>query len=133
MKEEIAQTIKDLLQSKRRVVIIGHKNPDGDAIGSCLGLYFFLKGRGHQTQVVMPNDFPEFLKWLPGCDQIITYDRDNVAVKEQIATAELIFTLDFNALDRTGELETELQSASADFVMIDHHQQPGDYALQSQH
>lgn len=129
MKKETAESIGRLLKSKRRIVVIGHKNPDGDAVGSCLGLYFFLNARGHDTQVIMPNDFPEFLKWLPGCDQILTYDKDSAAVKEKIEKAELIFTLDFNALNRTGDLCEILESATANFVMIDHHQQPDDYAI----
>jgi len=129
MKREIAESIQRLLESKRRIVVVGHKNPDGDAVGSCLGLYFFLNGRGHDVQVIMPNDFPEFLKWLPGCDTILTYEKNTAAVKNKIANSELIFTLDFNALNRTGDLAEVLENASAEFVMIDHHQQPDDYAI----
>ncbi len=129
MKGEIAESIQGLLESKRRIVVVGHKNPDGDAVGSCLGLYFFLNGRGHDVQVVMPNDFPEFLKWLPGCDKILTYEKNTAQVKDKIANSELIFTLDFNALNRTGDLAEVLENATADFVMIDHHQQPDDYAI----
>ncbi|MEM7185403.1 MAG: bifunctional oligoribonuclease/PAP phosphatase NrnA [Bacteroidota bacterium] len=129
MNKEIAQHMDRLLQEKGRIVIVGHKNPDGDAIGSSLGLYFFLKGRGHIVQVVMPNDFPEFLKWLPGCNSIITYDREQEKVAAEIGQADLIFTLDFNALNRTGDLGEVLEKAQAQFVMIDHHQQPDDYAV----
>lgn len=128
MKQETIQIVKKLLENKRRIVIVGHKNPDGDAIGSCLGLSFFLRNRGHQTQVVMPNDFPEFLKWLPGCEELITYDRESDKVANYIDQADVIFTLDFNALNRTGELAPVLESAQAKFVMIDHHQQPDNYA-----
>jgi len=129
MKKETTVTIRNLIEGSKKIVIVGHKNPDGDAIGSCLGLYFFLKERGHHAQVVMPNDFPEFLKWLPGCDTIKTFDRDTVHVREAINKAELIFTLDFNALDRTGDLGQVLEASAADFVMVDHHQQPHDYAV----
>ncbi|MBL4662404.1 MAG: bifunctional oligoribonuclease/PAP phosphatase NrnA [Flavobacteriaceae bacterium] len=129
MKKETASIITKLLQSPKRIVVIGHRNPDGDAIGSCLGLSFFLKQRGHDVQVVMPNDFPEFLKWLPGCSSILTYDRDASKVKESITKTELIFTLDFNALNRTGDLAEVLEKATAEFVMIDHHQQPDSYAV----
>lgn len=131
MTEKVLHTITDLLSSQRKIVIVGHKNPDGDAIGSCLGLYFFLQNRGHQTTVVMPNDFPDFLKWLPGCEQILQFERQTAATKEVIAEAELIFTLDFNALERTGDLGTELGQLSTPFVLIDHHQQPDDYAIAS--
>lgn len=129
MNEESIQTVTKLLESPKRIAIVGHKNPDGDAVGSCLGLSNFLEKRGHDVQVVMPNDFPEFLKWLPGCNTLICYDRDSSKVKESIGAAELIFTLDFNALNRTGDLEEVLKAATADFVMIDHHQQPDDYAV----
>jgi bifunctional oligoribonuclease and PAP phosphatase NrnA len=129
MNEETIQTITKLLESPKRIVIVGHKNPDGDAIGASLGLYYFLKERGHNTQVVMPNDFPGFLKWLPGCDNVHTYDKDTQKVRDSIEKAEIIFTLDFNALNRTGDLVELLENASADFMMIDHHPQPDDYAV----
>ena len=129
MEKDTVAIINKLLKSSKRIVVVGHKNPDGDAIGSCLGLSFFLKQRGHEVQVIMPNEFPEFLKWLPGCNTLITYDREAGKVKEIIAKAELIFTLDFNALNRTGDLAEILEKAKADFVMIDHHQQPDSYAV----
>ncbi len=129
MTEKVLKTISNLLNNKKKVVIVGHKNPDGDAIGSCLGLYFFLKNRGHETTVVMPNDFPDFLKWLPGCAQILQFERQTQASMEVISAAEVVFTLDFNALDRAGDLGTELEKLSTPFVLIDHHQQPDDYAV----
>lgn len=129
MTEKALHTIKDLLKSKNKIVIIGHKNPDGDAIGSCLGLFFFLKNRGHETRVVMPNDFPKFLKWLPGSDQILQFEKQNQATVEAVNEADLIFTLDFNALNRTGELGLLLEKLNTPFVLIDHHQQPDDYAV----
>ena len=71
MNSETTEIIKKLLATKQKIAVVGHKNPDGDAIGSCLGLSFFLNRLGHKAEVIMPNDFPEFLKWLPGCDDII--------------------------------------------------------------
>jgi phosphoesterase RecJ-like protein len=129
MNEESIQTVAKLLESPKRIAIVGHKNPDGDAVGSSLGLSYFLSQRGHDVQVVMPNDFPEFLKWLPGCDSVISFDKDTSKVRETIAAADLLFTLDFNALNRTGDLAEVLEAATADFIMIDHHQQPDDYAV----
>lgn len=129
MNSEDISTINKLLSSPKKIVIAGHKNPDGDAVGSCLGLGNFLKQKGHQVQVVMPNDFPDFLKWIPETSTIINYDQNLEETKKAIDQAELIFTLDFNALNRTGDLATELEQATAEFVMIDHHQQPDDYAL----
>lgn len=129
MTEKVLKTITDLLSHNKKIVIVGHKNPDGDAIGSCLGLYFFLKNRGHETTVVMPNDFPDFLKWLPGCDQILQFEKQTNPAMKVISEADIIFTLDFNALDRTGDLGIELEKLSTPFVLIDHHQQPDDYAI----
>jgi phosphoesterase RecJ-like protein len=128
MTKDAQLKITELLATPNRITIVGHKNPDGDAIGSCLGLSFFLKSKGHDTQVVMPNDFPDFLKWLPGCDQVITYERNTKETRAAILNADLVFTLDFNALHRAGDLAQELNKVTAPFVMIDHHQQPDDYA-----
>jgi len=131
MDKSTTQKIKLLLSTPKRVVIIGHKNPDGDAIGSCLGLSYFLKKRGHFPVVVMPNEFPSFLKWLPGCNQIITYERDKEQATASIKNCEIIFTLDFNALNRTGALCEVLEKATCPFIMIDHHQQPDNFATLS--
>jgi phosphoesterase RecJ-like protein len=130
MNEDTTQIVEKLLASAQKVVIVGHKNPDGDAVGSCLGLSFFLKSLGHITTVIMPNDFPDFLKWLPGVEEIIVHEREREKSTELINSSDLVFTLDFNSLDRVGgELQTVLENCSAKFVMIDHHQQPADYAV----
>ena len=129
MNAETTSIINQLLQTPKKIVIVGHKNPDGDAIGSCLGLSLFLKKKGHPTTVIMPNDFPDFLKWMPGNEEILIHSNEAQRSIETINDAEVIFTLDFNALDRTGELQPYLENATAKFVMIDHHQQPGDYAV----
>jgi len=128
MNTETTERVKKLLASPQKIVVVGHKNPDGDAIGSCLGLSFFLNRLGHKADVIMPNDFPDFLKWLPGCDDIIIHDKDTNKSIETINNASLIFTLDFNALNRTGNMEQFLEDCDAKFVMIDHHQEPDDYA-----
>jgi phosphoesterase RecJ-like protein len=129
MNSETTAIVKKLLDAPKKIVVVGHKNPDGDAIGSCLGLYFFLKKLGHQTNVIMPNDFPDFLKWMPGCETIIIYEKEIEKSNLLISEAEIIFTLDFNSLNRIGDLQQPLENSSADFVMIDHHQQPDPYAL----
>ncbi len=127
-KNDIAK-VKDLLSSPKSIVIVPHKNPDGDAIGSTLALCSYLSKKGHDAIVIAPNDYPVFLKWLPGQDDILVYNAFAKAAKEKIQQADLIFTLDFNHLSRTGDMEETLGEANATFIMIDHHQQPGDYAL----
>jgi phosphoesterase RecJ-like protein len=129
MNSEEILILKQALSNKSNIVIVGHKNPDGDAIGSCLGLANFLKQLEHQVTVVMPNDFPEFLKWIPETQIIINYEQHRDNVKNCLNEANLVFTLDFNALNRTGDLAPELMATNADFILIDHHQEPDDYAL----
>jgi len=122
------KTVKSILSQTQKIAIIPHRNPDGDAMGSCLALYGFLKATGHTVQVVAPNDYPKFLKWMPWNDTVINFERENAKAKEAINDATVIFTLDFNDLSRVGQMESVLQEAEADFIMIDHHQQPSDYA-----
>lgn len=120
--------IKSLLSTPKSIVIVPHKNPDGDAIGSSLGLYHYLRGYNHTVRVVAPNDYPQFLKWMPDEDQILHYDTFKEQSDRQIEEADIIFTLDFNALFRTGDMANVLDQSNAIKIMIDHHQQPDDYA-----
>ena len=123
------ETTRKWLQQQPVISIIPHKNPDGDAIGSCLGLCLYLRLLKLNATVVSPNDFPEFLKWLPATDDIIIYDNDQERAKTQIEASTLIFTLDFNSLKRADSLSGLLEKqTAATFVMIDHHQAPEDYA-----
>jgi phosphoesterase RecJ-like protein len=128
MNLETITTVKRLLNSSKKIVVVGHKNPDGDAVGSCLGLANYLNQKGHQVSVVMPNDFPEFLKWIPEAKSIIIHEKEVKKSIHIIDEAEVIFTLDFNALNRTGDLQVYLENAASDFIMIDHHHQPESYA-----
>ncbi len=121
-------TVKSLLAKPQKIVIIPHKNPDGDAIGSSLALAHFLKGLGQDTFVVAPNDYPKFLKWMPSDKLIYNFEYQNSQSKRLLKEATLIFTLDFNHFSRTGQLAPLLEESNADFIMIDHHQQPDDYA-----
>ena len=125
---DIKETIS-LLSVPKKIVIIPHKNPDGDAMGSTLALCTYLNKKGHTATVVAPNEYPHFLKWLPGDETTVIYSKEEDKAKQLIQDAEVIFTLDFNHFSRTGHLEPLLEAATAKFVMIDHHQQPGDYAL----
>ena len=120
--------LKKILSDPKKVVIVPHKNPDGDAMGSTLGLFHYLKKLGHSATVIAPNDYPEFLKWIPGTPDVKIFETDTTASEALIAQADLIFTLDFNALHRCGAMGTPIENANAIKVMIDHHQQPEDYA-----
>ncbi|HLV14958.1 MAG TPA: bifunctional oligoribonuclease/PAP phosphatase NrnA [Xanthomarina sp.] len=120
--------INQLLKTPKQVVIVPHKNPDGDAIGSTLGLYLYLLKHKQIATVIAPNDYPDFLKWMPKESKILKYELQKEACDALISKAEVIFTLDFNALDRAGDMEEVLSSSNALKIMIDHHQQPEDYA-----
>lgn len=120
--------IKALFSAPKDIVIIPHKNPDGDAIGSTLALYHYLSGLGHNATVIAPNDYPSFLKWIPGEDTILKYDANKELATTKIKEAAIVFTLDFNHLSRTGTMESLLSQIDSTFIMIDHHQQPDTYA-----
>lgn len=128
MNSDLVGPLKELLKTGKRIVLVPHKNPDGDAIGSCLGLQRFLDARNHITHLISPNDFPEFLKWMPGAESVINFDKKRKEAEDIIASADLIFTLDFNALNRAGDMEEVLEKATASFIMVDHHQSPHEYA-----
>ena len=126
-KKDISE-LKQLLSTPKKIVIVPHKNPDGDAMGSTLALDHYLKQLGHDSIVIAPNDYPNFLAWLPGNDSVLIYESNVKEASTKIQEADLIFTLDFNALHRTGDMEKPLATSEAIKVLIDHHQQPDDYA-----
>ena len=109
-------------------VIVTHRNPDGDAIGSSVGLSLFLQRNGHNTKVIAPSEYPDFLAWMPQTDDILIHDNEPEDVERAINWATLIFCLDFNSLDRidkTGEL---VAASRCPKVMIDHHLFPEPFA-----
>ncbi|WP_179336558.1 DHH family phosphoesterase [Winogradskyella ludwigii] len=121
--------VKALLSKPKNIVIVPHRNPDGDAMGSTLGLYHYLKLYNHNVTVIAPNDYPDFLKWLPGDETVLKFETQQKDCNTLIEKADLIFTLDFNAFHRAGQPMAEvLEASSATKLMIDHHQQPDDYA-----
>ena len=129
MRESDIKEMKELLSTPKKVVIVPHRNPDGDAIGASLAVYHFLRLMGHNATVVAPNDYPDFLKWLPDSNEVFKFDMQNRQSKGAIEEAELIFLLDFNALHRVGDdMQNTLEEYKGDFVMIDHHQEPDDIA-----
>ncbi len=129
MNFEDFQNIKQILSEPKNIVIVPHRNPDGDAYGSSLALYHYLLKLDHKVTVVSPNDCPEFLKWMPGEDQIVIYESDTKNATAILQEAEIIFTLDFNALHRVGDrMYQALEKLDPMYVMIDHHQQPEDFA-----
>lgn len=121
------QKAKKYIDYVDKIVIVTHISPDGDAIGSSLGLYHFLLEMDKQVNVIVPNDFPEFLKWMKGAHDIIIHEKNPQIAEETIAAAELIFCLDFNTLKRTEKVGTFVKQSTAKKVMIDHHLEPDDF------
>lgn len=106
------------------IVITTHHKPDGDAIGSSLGLYNALQPLGHNVQVITPNDYGSFLHWMPGDDKVIEFESEPARALPYIASADLIFCLDFNDLKRVNELGDYILQSKASKVLIDHHLDP---------
>ena len=127
IKNQLEQ-LKQWLDKPATVVIIPHKNPDGDAMGSCLAWQGMLNQLGHSTSVIAPNDYPTFLHWLPGHDSVLIYENNQEVADKLIAAADMVFTLDFNTLKRIDQMGVRVSESSAKKIMIDHHQERDDYA-----
>jgi phosphoesterase RecJ-like protein len=112
------------LTSPKKIVITTHQKPDGDAMGSSLGMFHFLQNFGHQVQVISPTNWAKFLDWMPGCKSVIDYENETSKSNTLIADADWIFCLDFNTLSRTKKMETALSESKAMRFLIDHHEQP---------
>ncbi|HEY8929763.1 MAG TPA: DHH family phosphoesterase [Mucilaginibacter sp.] len=123
---DTASLIK-LLAQPQKIVITTHHKPDGDAMGSSLGLYNYLIQQGHHVTVITPTDYPDFLSWLPGNGDVIIYTENIEKSAELIAAAEMIFCLDFNALSRINEMGELIAKTTAVKIMIDHHLEPEDF------
>jgi len=116
--------VKILFQSQKKIVITTHHHPDGDAIGSALGLYNYLIQRDQQVSVITPNEYPAYLKWMNGDKQVIVYDENIAEGDKRIAEAEIIFCLDFNRLNRIDKMEDKVRRSKAVKILIDHHLEP---------
>lgn len=129
------ELLKELLDTPKKVVITTHYKPDADALGSSLGLANYLKKKGHQVNVISPSDYPEFLYWMDGQEEVINYEAKNEKKSEVlIDSANIIFCLDFNNLYRINNLGDLVGKSSAVKVLIDHHLEPerfADYELWS--
>lgn len=110
-----------VIQSPKHIVLACHVNPDGDAIGSVLAMGEFLKGKGHEVKMVVANDFPGFLHWMPGAEDFLVFEKDSESCKTAIAEAECIVMLDFNNLSRGGILHNEIGKTRCPRILVDHH------------
>lgn len=128
MRKDSFLKFKNLIKKSQQISILAHWSPDGDAMGSCLALANFLNALGKKATVIVPNSYPEFLHWLPGTKKVVNFETHEKKVVKILNQSDLIFTLDFNSLKRLEGLGNVVLKAIAPKVMIDHHQQPDDYA-----
>lgn len=126
---EPIQYINDQLNTPKKIFITAHHKPDGDAIGSTLGLYHYLLKKGHFPTVVMPSETPEFLNWMPGVDTILNYEATPDQCLKVLEDADIIYCLDFNNLNRVKTMEAALTNATQPRVLIDHHLNPQEHVF----
>lgn len=121
-----------LLQTPKKIFITTHHKPDGDAIGSMLGLYLYLVKKGHTVVPVSPSELPDFLMWMPGVPAILNYEAESKKCDKALAEADIIFCVDFNDYSRTKHLTQQLAAATQPKILIDHHLLPAavwDYGM----
>jgi len=118
------EVLQQKLNTAQSILITTHHNPDGDAIGSMLALHHYLAATGLKSKMLVPNTIPGFLIWMPACEKIIVFENDVPKALKAIASADLVFCLDYNSLSRTKQLEKYLKDSKAFKVLIDHHLQP---------
>lgn len=116
-----------LLQSTQSIFITTHHKPDGDAIGSMMGLAHYFIKKGHRVFPVSPSEVPDFLSWIPGLETVYNYEAEPKKVEQVLAESSLIFCLDFNDFGRVRTMETLLTSATQPKILIDHHLFPKPY------
>lgn len=116
------------IEKSSQIVIIPHHNPDGDAIGSALGVFNLLIKYGKHPHIISPNDFPEFLDWLPGRPDVIIASRKRELAQTLIEQADLLIMTDFNCPTRIKGIQEWVLGSKAKKILIDHHPEPKDFA-----
>ncbi|MBK6352499.1 MAG: DHH family phosphoesterase [Saprospiraceae bacterium] len=120
--------LSELLAFPKEIVLLSHRNPDGDAIGSCLALSIYLQSKGHKTSVLFPSEYPLAFEWMPQSEEIIIYDLTPSVAENAINKAQLIFCLDFNSLDRIDKMGLKVHTSTVPKILIDHHLDPEPFA-----
>ncbi len=120
--------VKKLLSVPKDIVITSHRNPDGDAIGSSLALYLYLNKLGHTVRVIFPSEYPHFVSWMPDAEKIIIFDIEPELTESTIKRADIIFSLDYNSLDRIDKVGEMIRPLPCTKIMIDHHLNPDYFA-----
>ncbi len=126
--EDLISRVREAIEVKNNIVIVSHVGPDGDAVGSSLGLWHYLNGLGKNAYIIVPSVFPGFLSWMSGAEDIIVYEKEKVRADELFQLADLVFALDFNTPSRVDKMENTLVNAPAPKILIDHHLYPDSFA-----
>ena len=127
MKDLTLKSVTKLFSEKRNIIFIPHSSPDADALGSCLALYHFFN-QENEVNIISPNEYTKILNFLPGSENILNYERDKKKCENIFNKGDVIFTLDFNSLGRARNLSSLISKSSATTIMIDHHENPDNYA-----
>lgn len=122
------KTILSYIQNATSIAIFTHQSPDGDAMGSSLGMYHYVKSLGKQAQVIVPNAFPDFLAWMPGANNVLVYDAHAAQANTFLDGTDLVICTDFNDPKRIGALGDKMLLLACPKVLIDHHLHPADFA-----
>jgi len=120
-------SLVEILAQPKNIVITTHHKPDGDAMGSSLGVYNYLIQQGHHVKVITPTDYPDYFFWMPGNDEVIVYTEKESEAADLISKADVIFCLDFNTLSRINEMGALVEKSKAVKILIDHHLEPQDF------
>ena len=120
-------SVLSYIQQAHKVAILTHQSPDGDAMGSSLAMYHYIKSLGKEAQVVVPNAFPDFLAWMPSADTVLLYDTHTAQANAYLEMTDLVICTDFNDPKRIGAVGDKMLTLSCPKVMIDHHLHPSDF------
>jgi bifunctional oligoribonuclease and PAP phosphatase NrnA len=121
--------LQELLDKKQQnIVIVSHRNPDGDAMGASCALYNYFLGLGHRVNLVVPNNYPQFLNWLPNIKDTLVYEWHKTRCNTVFKSCDILFAVDFNDLSRIREFQEQLVPVNCYKILIDHHPDPGDFA-----
>lgn len=125
---ELIRNFESLIaNSSKSIVVIPHTNPDGDAMGSVLGLWRVLKNAGYKVKVVSPTKYPEFYHWMDGHDEVIIFSHHPKQSARALDESDLIICMDFNQLSRLGEMRPLIENYPGKKILVDHHPYPGNF------
>ena len=128
MQEKVQELLKKLDKKKQNIVIVTHRNPDGDAMGSSCALYNYFKQLGHQVNIIIPNNYPQFLNWLPNIKDTLIYEWHKKKCDHIFRQCDILFAVDFNGLSRIREFQEQITPVDCFKILIDHHPNPEDFA-----